>query len=99
VTFSGGIGEGVFGTQSLNKGGLGALALTGANTYTGSTSINDDGGTLLFKDAGTLLNNPNSITVNPGATLRLDNTGTQNLADRLTDQAAINLNNATLSFV
>src|SRR5207237_963939 len=78
---------------------LGTLALGGANTYTGATAISDDGGTLLFKDGGTLLNNPNTITVGQGATLRLDNTGTQNLADRLTDQAAITLTNATLSFI
>src|SRR5206468_1514083 len=91
VTFSGGIGEGVFGSQTLTKGGLGTLQLSGANTYTGATTLNTDGGTLLFRDGGTLLRNPSTITVNPGATLQLDNTGTQNLADRLTDQATIAL--------
>src|SRR5262249_24291621 len=99
VTFSGGIGEGVFGSQSLTKGGLGTLVLSGANTYTGTTNINNDAGTLGFKDGGTPRNNPSTITVGQGATLRLDNTGTQNLTDRLTDQAPINLNNATLSFL
>src|SRR5262249_61474249 len=80
VTFSGGIGEGVFGTQSLTKGGLGTLVLSGANTYTGTTTVNTDGGTLLFKDSGTLLNNPSTITVNAGANLQGDNRGAQNLA-------------------
>src|SRR5262249_43886645 len=48
---------------------------------------------------GALLNNPSAITIGQAGTLALDNTGTVNLADRLTDQAAITMSGGTLAFI
>lgn len=81
----GGSGNGNFdvsgvlsGTGGVVKNGTNSLVLTGANTYTGSTTIN--AGTLqLNKTGGGTLPNTNSITVNNGGTLRISSN--QTLAD------------------
>ena len=73
----GGSGNGNFdvsgvlsGTGGVVKNGTNSLVLTGANTYTGSTTIN--AGTLqLNKTGGNTLPNTNSITVSNGGTLRI----------------------------
>ncbi|MFA5165118.1 MAG: autotransporter-associated beta strand repeat-containing protein, partial [Candidatus Omnitrophota bacterium] len=52
TTFSGLIADGGAGKFSLTKDGTGTLILTGANTYTGDTTI--DGGTLQVSNAGAL---------------------------------------------
>jgi len=56
----------------LNKSGAGALTLTGANTYTGATTVNS--GTLLLAAASTN-NIPNSSAINIAAGATLDVTG------------------------
>lgn len=71
-TFSGviaGANGGTQGNVALVKSGAGTLVLNGANTFTGSTTVN--GGTLtLAANAGNALASTN-ITVNSGGTLQL----------------------------
>jgi len=57
------------GTISINKVGTGMQILTGANVYTGSTTIN--GGKLFFNNSSALnySTNAGSVTVNSGSTL------------------------------
>ncbi|MFW5693504.1 MAG: autotransporter-associated beta strand repeat-containing protein [Thermoguttaceae bacterium] len=54
-------------SEPLAKQGLGILALTGANTYTGGTSV--DAGTLLANNATGSGTGSGAVTVNPGAAL------------------------------
>ncbi|WP_425614644.1 autotransporter-associated beta strand repeat-containing protein [Anatilimnocola sp. NA78] len=96
VTIAGVIGESAFGSQSLNKGGRGTLALTAANTFSGTTTINNDGGTLAVRGAGSILNS-SGVTIGVGGVLRIDNS-TTNLADRINDAAAV-ANSGRLHFV
>lgn len=59
----------IAGPGGLTKSGSGALILNGANTYTGGTVV--DGGALVIGDAAhPLASVLNSVTVNPGGTLR-----------------------------
>lgn len=57
----------IAGVGSLNKSNAGTFTLTGANTYTGATIINANGGTLRLAGSGSIAPSP-SITVGPGAT-------------------------------
>jgi autotransporter-associated beta strand protein len=97
VTFSSGIGEGVFNGSSLSKFGPGTLALTGINSYSGQTIIGVGGGTLDLGASGTLLNNSN-ITIDDQATFKLDNATTY-IANRISPLATITLAGGTLDFV
>lgn len=90
VTINGVIGEGIFGSLNLSKAGRGTLVLTNANTYSGSTVINSDGGALVLKGAGSILNS-GTVNVNPGGILHLDNDGGGNLSDRLNDTANLSV--------
>lgn len=96
VTFSGSIGEGIFGSQSLSKSGPGTLALAAANTYSGTTTVNSDGGTLVLSGNGTLLNT-SAVTINQAGRLKLANAAGSNL-ERLNDLTPINLSGGTLEF-
>jgi fibronectin-binding autotransporter adhesin len=73
TTFAGtiaGTNGGAQGNMALQKNGAGTLMLTGANTYSGSTTIN--GGTLTAANTtGSALGSTSSVTVNPGGTLLL----------------------------
>ncbi len=67
------------GSRNLTKGGSGAgvLELTGANTYSGTTTVS--GGTLrLNRSGGTTIPVGNNVTVNNGGTLRISTTQTLN---------------------
>jgi hypothetical protein len=57
-------GSGGTGSRALTKSGLGALVLSGANTYSGATTV--DGGTLLVNSPGSLAS---AVTVNSTGTL------------------------------
>ncbi|MEY4244099.1 MAG: toxins and related Ca2+-binding domain, partial [Verrucomicrobiota bacterium] len=59
-------------TGAVAKSGAGTLALTAANSYTGSTTVNE--GTLLLGDGtnNTGLSDTNDVLVESGATLHLD---------------------------
>jgi autotransporter-associated beta strand protein len=59
-------------TGAVAKSGAGTLALTAANSYTGSTTVNE--GTLLLGDGtnNTGLSDTNDVLVASGATLHLD---------------------------
>ncbi len=71
ATFSGilrdGDGVGTDGTLALVKTGAGTQVLTGANTYTGSTTIS--GGELQIGDAGSGQSGTGAVTVQSGGTL------------------------------
>jgi len=91
VTFSGVIGESIFGSLGLTKGGRGTLVLTNSNTYSGATTVNQDGGTLVLSGNGSIVNS-SGITVGVGGILHLDNNSGGNLSSRLNDQANFVLN-------
>ena len=74
------------GAGNLTKIGPGTLALTGANTYAGTTTI--DAGTLSAA-ATNALGSTSQVTVNSGGTLLLTNNGT---IDRINNNAGIMLN-------
>jgi len=69
TTFAGVIGGS--GSSSFTKEGTGTLTLSGANTYTGATSIN--AGTLIARNSTALGTVGGGTTVASGATLQLEN--------------------------
>jgi autotransporter-associated beta strand protein len=69
------------------------VALTAANTYTGSTTVYR--ATLQLRDGGTLAST--DYVLNQGGVLLLDNSNV-NLTDRLPDAAVITLNGGQLTF-
>lgn len=90
VTFAGPIGEGIFGSSTLTKGGRGTMVLTAANTFSGALNTNGDGGTIVLAGGGTV-QNVNSMTVGLDAVLRIDNSGTNN-PDRINNLTSITVN-------
>jgi autotransporter-associated beta strand protein len=88
-------GTGGSGNLVINQNRTGNyVTLSGANTYTGTTVV--EGGTLNVSGNGTL--SSTSYQVNQGATLQLDNSGTNN-TDRIPDTASITLDGGTFSFI
>jgi autotransporter-associated beta strand protein len=68
-TFSGAIS----GSGTLTHTGSGTLTLSGTNNYSGATTV--DAGKLVFSKTSTSQPGSTVFTVNPGATLQLNNTG------------------------
>lgn len=93
-SFSGIIRDGAAGTLSLTKTGGAIQTLSGANTYSGVTTINPSGGTLKLDNAGSTtprLAGTTSIIVNSGGTLLLaSSSGTSN--DRINNNASVTIN-------
>ncbi len=95
TTFAGviaGTNGGTQGNIALQKNGVGTLVLTGANTYSGSTTINS--GTLTVANtSGSALGLTSNVTVNSGGTLMLGATGT----DQINNTATMTLAGGTFA--
>jgi autotransporter-associated beta strand protein len=84
----------ISGGFGLTQAGSGATTLSAADTYSGATTIS--GGGLTLSGNGSLAST--ALTAGPGATLTLDNSGTNN-TNRIPDAAMLSFNGATLVFV
>ena len=93
TTFAGviaGTNAGAQGNMALQKNGAGTLILTGANTYSGSTTVN--GGTLVAANSsGSALGSTTAVTVNSGGTVLLGQ------SDQINNTATVTLAGGTLA--
>jgi len=73
------------GTLAVTKSGGGTWTLSGANTYTGQTTISDGGGTLAFQNASSSLPTVSTVWIGGSAGMRLldDGAGTINLGNNV----------------
>ncbi|HQJ15261.1 MAG TPA: autotransporter-associated beta strand repeat-containing protein, partial [Candidatus Omnitrophota bacterium] len=78
----------IAGSNILTKDGAGTLILQGVNTYSSATVINN--GTLTLSGANGSILNSTSVTINPEATLILDNLSANNF-DRIADGVDIDM--------
>jgi fibronectin-binding autotransporter adhesin len=84
-----GIAGVISGSGNLTKIGSSTLSLTGANTYSGTTSVNGTGVLAVANSgSGGRLTATSAITVNSGATLLLSGAGS---ADRINNAANVSL--------
>lgn len=89
ANFSGGAGA----NGQLTKSGSDTLTLSNSNTYTGTTTISTNVGTLNAGAAGAL-GGTFGVTVNSGGTLLLSNSGTN---DRIKNTATMTLSGGTFN--
>ena len=80
---------------SVLKAGTGLWSLSGASTYTGTTTVN--GGTLAISGVNGTTLSP-TFNVGLGTTLLIDNLDTASNTNRIADAAVINVNGGTLDF-
>lgn len=80
---------------SFTKVGVGTLALTNANTSTGTVTA--AGGVLLLSGVNGSFANSTAVAVNSGAIFRLDNTTNNN--NRLSDAGVLSMGGGVLDFV
>jgi len=83
-------------TCSLLKDNTSIWTLQGSNTYSGATTVNK--GTLVLSGPNGSIASSSGVTINSGATLRLSNTVSGNVTNRLRDAAAVTLNGGVLDF-
>ena len=98
LTIGGAINDGGHGynlTVSAGTGTVDTLFLGGANSYTGSTTVNT-GATLDIDTATGSISTTSGVTVNSGGTFALDDTAGNNTNSRL-GTANLTLNNATFN--
>ena len=74
----------------LTKSGAGTMTLTGSNTYTGTTTISNSGGTLGLSGSGALTAT-SQVTVNTGGTLLLG------ASDKINNAATVTLAGGTFN--
>ncbi len=94
-TFSGVLNNG--GTPGLIKSDAGTWILTGSNTYTGATAVND--GIMQLSGANGAITATASCSLN-GGSLILDNTATAggNKADRIANASTLSINGGSLVY-
>ena len=95
VNITGDIGE-LYGQQGMNKAGPGWFNLSGTDWQSGTINVNTGGGSLILKNGGHI-ENAAAINVYDGASLILDDTGTQS-TDKIDDRIPISLFGGTLMF-
>jgi autotransporter-associated beta strand protein len=95
VIFAGGTGE-TLTSINFNKSGFGTWVISGPAYHSGGLSVNENGGAVVIRDNGSVLNT--SFDINVGGTLQIDNLDT-NLSQRLGDTASVNLRGGVLAFV
>ena len=96
TTLGGTFGGNIGGAVSLTKAMTNTLTLTAANSTTGNVQVL--GGTLSLKDGGTLLSTTGTLAVRQSA-LVLDNTGSKDVANRVSDTQAIALDGGSISLL
>lgn len=96
VEFSGGIGE-TFASSALSKSGFGTMVLSGGNAFSGTLTVNTNGGKVILSDNGTMLNS--AITVGVGGEFVVDNRTGANLTNRIGELATITLSGGQLTLI
>jgi autotransporter-associated beta strand protein len=84
-------------TQGFVKTGAGTLTLSGANTYSDTTTIN--AGTVALTGLNGAISSSSAITIGSGATLAITNSATANNANRLSDTAPFTMNGGTFNYL